>query len=257
MGMLDRIKRRQFDGFKEFVENMEITGSLKRQQIFTVGVLEDPIFMTWVMRNARTFEDLLELPGSEIEAVLEQQEQLVQMLAKCFFGKPAEEFKAMESVVPRFYSRIKDELSYFKDVPQREIESARYYLVKMVRKLQREEMIIGFAWQLPPMDIFYTKTYKEGPVQIHFDSGVLAAEGEILSGRRFSNWKHYYDTGKLLAQGDYLDGLKAGTWTFYYSNGQTKAQGRYRADLKVGTWKEWDRQGNLTEPEYKDGVKVA
>lgn len=70
-------------------------------------------------------------------------------------------------------------------------------------------------------------------------------------------WKHFYDTGKIFAQGDYLDGLRTGLWIFHYSNGKNKGQGKFRADLKHGMWREWDRDGNLSEVEYIEGVKKA
>lgn len=255
MGMLDRIKRRQLDGFKEFVQNMEITGIQTRQQIFTAGVLEDPVYMTWVMKNTRTFEHFKTLPSSEIETVLNHQEQVLLMFTKCYYDSPHEEIMALESVIPGLFSRFKDEFSYLKDVTVPEKESARYFMVKTARKLQMEDLILGFGWQLPPMDVFYAKTFKEGKARILFDSGVLAAEGDIEKGRRFGYWKHYYDSGKLLAEGDYLDGLKDGVWVYYYGNGNIKAQGRYSSDLKTGKWQEWDRSGKKSEAEFNEGVR--
>jgi hypothetical protein len=59
--MLDRIKKKQADGFKEFVSSMETTGSPMRGQILTAGLMEDPIYMTYVMKNLKTFNDFLQL----------------------------------------------------------------------------------------------------------------------------------------------------------------------------------------------------
>lgn len=255
--MLARIKKRQFDGFKEFVQNMEITGLNSRTQIFTAGVLEDPIFMSWVMKNIRTFDDFLKLPTDDIETVLMSQEQMLSLFAKCIFDSGEAAISLLESDLPRLASKIKDEISYLAEVTPQEKESARYYILKAARKFQKEETIRGFSWDLPPQDVFYNKTFKDGVGEIRFETGVLAAQGEFLKGRRIGYWKHFYDSGKLLAEGDYLDGLKSGVWVFYYGNGNIKAQGRYFDDLKNGLWKEWDRAGRLTEIEYKEGVKVA
>ena len=68
--MLERIKKKQLDGFREFVVSLETTSMQSRGQIFTSGVLEDPLYMSWVMKNIRTYEDFLKLPADEIEKVL-------------------------------------------------------------------------------------------------------------------------------------------------------------------------------------------
>ena len=255
MGILDRIKKRQIEGFKEFVINMETSGGISRQQIFLSGVLEDPVFMTYVMKNLRTFEDFMDLPSDEISSLLNYHEQVLRVMAKCLFGLPKEKLIALESAIPNFVSKLKDEFSYLTDVSQSEQQIARYSILKLVRKLQTQDLIIGFKWIIPPQDLFYPKTMKDGRIEVHFESGVLAALGEIVKGRRCGSWKHYYDTGKILAEGEYKAGLKVETWVFYYSNGSVRSQGKYLADLKQGIWQEWDRQGKETKNEYLGGVK--
>lgn len=254
--MLDRIKRRHFDGFKEFVLNMETTGSSTRQQILMAGLLEDPVFMSYVMKNLRTFDDFLSLPTEEIDTVLLHQEQLVGVFAKCIFGLPEARVTELGQGLPKLSSRIKDELSYLKEVNPAESEGAKYYLLKVVRKLQMEEAIQGFQWKLPPQDLFHARVMKDGITSIFFETGVLAAEGEVAKGKRCHFWKHYYDTGKIMAEGEYVDGLKVNNWTYYFGNGKTKSKGRYKSDLKQGIWQEWDRSGGVTEIEYNEGVKV-
>jgi hypothetical protein len=255
MGMLDRIKKRQNDGFKEFVINMETTASGTRAQIFTAGVLEDPVFMSYVMKNIRTFEDFMNLDSDDIDTVLNSQEQIMTLFAKCLFGSDDAKIMSLESTMPRLMSRLKDELSYLKEVLQQEKDGARFYIMKVARKLQMEEKITGFSWKLPPQDVYYPKVYKDGKTKIHFESGVVAAEGEYHKGKRIGQWRHNYDQGIVLAEGDYSEGFKSGVWVFYYSNGNIKAQGKYKSDLKHGLWKEWDRNGTLTEVEYNEGVK--
>lgn len=257
MGMLERIKRRQFEGFKDFVQNLEITGSTTRAQIFTTGVLEDPVYMTWIMKNLRTFDDFLNLPGDEINTILASHEQLVGILAKCLKGQDPDKIKDVESAIPKLSSKLKDELSYLQEVTPSEREGAKFYLVKTARKLQAEDAIRGFHWMLPSMEIFHLKVIKDGPHESFYESGALAAHGEIYRGRRRGPWKHNYDTGQVLAEGEYLDGQKVGDWTFYYSNGSIKSQGKYRQDNKHGTWKDWDRNGESTESEYNEGVKIG
>lgn len=254
--MLDRIKRRHFDGFKEFVLNMETTGTSTRQQILMAGLLEDPVFMSYVMKNVRTFDDFLALPSEDIDKVLLHQDQLVGVFAKCIFGLPETQVTELSQGLPKLSSRIKDELSYLKEVTPSEKEGARYYILKVVRKLQMEESIHGFKWKLPPQDLFHARVMKDGVTSIFFETGVLAAEGEIVKGKRCHVWRHYYDTGKIMAEGEYKEGLKLNEWTYYYGNGKLKSRGRYKGDLKQGIWVEWDRSGNQTESEFNEGVKV-
>ncbi|HLT22880.1 MAG TPA: hypothetical protein VKZ84_05535 [Bacteriovoracaceae bacterium] len=252
MGMLDRIKKKQLNGFKEFVQNMEITSSSKRIHIFMTGVLEDPIYMNWVMKNIKNFSHVLELSSEDLEAVLMFQEQMVGIFAKSIAKEDIDPL----SLLPRLGNRVRDELSYLGDLSPQEIDSARFYMIKMTRKLQMEEKITGFNWLLPPQDVFFNKHIKDGKEQIFFDNGNLAAEGEYAKAKRIGYWRHNYDTGKILAEGEYLDGLKVGTWVFYYGNGEIKSQGKYMHDQKHGTWQEWDRNGVMTEIKYREGVRI-
>lgn len=254
MGMLERIKKKQLDGFREFVISLETTSIQSRGQIFTSGVLEDPMYMSWVMKNIRTFEDFLKLPGDEIEQVLLSQESILNVFAKTIEDKSSS-VTFLEMNIPKLVSRVKDELEYVKDVSPEQRMAARSHIMKVTRKLQMSEHIIGFRWHLPPMDIFYAKNYKDGLTEIVFESGVMAAKGMMEKNNRVGPWVHYYDNGRILAQGDYLHGLKEGDWVFFYSNGKERARGKYLADLRHGTWKEWDREGTLHEVHYTEGVK--
>lgn len=255
MGMLDRIKRKQLDGFKEFVINMETTPSATRQHIFITGILEDPVFMTYVMKNIKTFDDFLNLPSDEIDTVLKHQDQLIGVFAKCVHGLGEDKIMGLESVIPKHLSKLKDELSYLREVTPAERDGARNYILKTARKLQLQEAIRGFSWSHPPQDLFHPKTFKDGKQKIFFESGVLAAEGDCIKNKRVGFWKHFYDSGKLLAEGEYTDGYKSGVWVFYYSNGTIKSQGKYKSDLKQGSWQDWDRHGVETRSEFHEGVK--
>lgn len=254
MGMLERIKKKQLEGFREFVMNLETTSLQSRGQIFTSGVLEDPMYMSWVMKNIRTFDDFMKLPSDEIEKVLASQENILNVFVRALDDGQASG-SILEGIIPKLMSKIRDELEYAKDVSPDAKISARSHIMKVARKLQSTEEIMGFRWQLPPMEVFYAKTYRDGLTEICFDSGVMAAKGMMEKNKRLGPWVHYYDNGRMLAQGDYLEGLKEGNWIFYYSNGKERAKGKYFADQRHGLWKEWDREGVIAEVEYKDGVK--
>ena len=254
MGMLERIKKKQLEGFREFVISLETTSIQSRGQIFTSGVLEDPMYMSWVMKNIRTFEDFMKLPPDEIEKVLLSQENIINVFCRSIDDKAAA-ISFVEGNIPKLASRIKDEWEYVGEVTSEQRMAARSHIMKMARKLQVSETIMGFRWQLPPMDIFYQKNYRDGLTEIIFESGVMAAKGMIEKNHRVGPWVHYYDNGRILAQGDYHHGLKEGDWVFFYSNGKERAKGKYLTDLRHGTWKEWDREGNVSETHYTEGVK--
>ncbi len=254
--MLERIKRKQFDGFKDFVQSLEITTGVARQQIFTAGILEDPLYMSWIIKNLKTFEDFMNLPSGEIDAVLSHQRQMIGVFVKCFWGEAPEKITSLETLTPKFMSEIKDELSYLASVTPAEKEGAKNYMIKTTRKLMNDEFINGFRWSLPPMEVFYPPSLKNGLNEILFESGIVAAKGTIEAGKRVGLWQHYYDNGSLLAFGDYYNGLKVGEWTFNFPNGKTKGQGKYLADEKQGLWKEWDRSGELHEVVYSLGARV-
>jgi hypothetical protein len=256
MGMLERIKRKQIDGFKDFVQNLEITTGTTKHQIFTTGVLEDPLYMSWVMKNLKTYEDFINLGSGDINTVIASQERIVNVFAKCVWGEEEEKITALESVIPKYMSQLRDELSYLKSVTAAEKEGAKYFMVKATRKLMSEDLLNGFRWSLPPMDVYYPRTFKPGQTELHYESGAIAAKGLIDGGRRMGQWQHFYETGQILAYGDYYDGLKVGEWTFNYSSGKVKAQGKFVSDEKHGQWKEWDRNGELHEVVYSQGTKI-
>lgn len=255
MAMLERIKKKQLEGFREFVISLETTAISSRGQIFTSGVLEDPMYMSWVMKNIRTFEDFLKLPADEIEKVLASQENIVNVFAKSIEDRSMG-ISFVESTIPRLLAKIKDEWEFLGNVTPEQRMSARSHIMKVTRKLQVSEEILGFRWQLPPMDIFYPKAYKDGLTEICFDSGVMAAKGMMERGQRVGPWVHYYDNGRILAQGSYLNGLKEGEWAFFYSTGKDRARGKYFGDQRHGMWKEWNRDAVVSEVEYNEGVKL-
>src|SRR5690606_13066699 len=117
---------------KEFVQNMETTPSSKRIHIFMSGVLEDPIYMDWVMKNIRNFSHVLSLESDEIETILMIQEQMLSLFAKSIMKENVDPLL----LLPRLGGNVRDELSYLGEVSDQEIDSAKSYILKMARKLQ-------------------------------------------------------------------------------------------------------------------------
>jgi hypothetical protein len=256
MAMLERIKKKQWEGFKDFVESLESSTAQHRQFIMLNGVLEDPLFMRWVMKNLKTFPDLLALSSDQIEDILRSNESMVSVLAKALPVASVDELQTKYGqLCPRQFSKLKDEFSYLQEVSEAQRESAQIFLMKAVRKMQKEERLEGFRWNLPPRDVFFEKGPKEGLNSITFEDGTLAATGEMFKGKRIGKWQHFYDNGRLLAEGQYQEGNKTGSWQFFYGNGKKKAEGKYLADVRHGRWIEWDRDGVLSECDWVEGKR--
>ncbi len=254
MGMLERIKKKQIPGFKEFVQNLETSRSGVREQIAFSGMLEDPLYMSWVRENLVSFEDFFSLPSDDMILVLNHQEQVLQVFAKSLFNQE-KRIQELALAIPKLIGKLKDELSYLKEVSSHDQESAKLFILKLTRKLQEEEKIQGFRWSLPPAALFHPLALKDGPSETVFRSGSLALKGDIFKGKRKGKWQHFYESGGLLGEGEYDQGMKLGEWTFYGPKGNLKAQGNYKLDEKDGLWKEWDKKGVVEEFEYQEGVR--
>jgi hypothetical protein len=252
---LDRHKKNKFEGFKNFVETLEGTPAATRTVIFLNGLLEDPNYMMWAMRNVKTFKDYLDLPSDEVEACFKANPNSAKFVAKLLFKTP--ELETAESIFRRQFSQIKEELEATGEVTDLEREASLISLLKTVRKLSKDGRVNGFKWTLPDEAIFFDKSPREGKHQINYENGVLAAKGEMLKGKRQGKWEHFFETGKILARGDYDLGLKSGDWEIYYSTEKIRSSGKYRQDVRHGTWKEFSRDGNETVIEYVEGKKVA
>lgn len=256
MGMLERIKKKQIEGFKDFVESLETAPPASRAAIFMSGVLEDPRFMSWVTKNIRSFSGFLEFPTDEIEIVLRSSETMVTVLMKALSPKTEEELQQMSSVFPHFIGRLREENQLLSEVLPSEREAAQLHVLRAIRKLQKLEKIQGFHWELPPLEIFQERlAIKDGMIELTFDDGKIAAVGEILKGKRIGVWKHYYDNGQLMAEGPYLEGIKTGPWTFFYGNGAIRSKGKYQDDARHGLWEEWERDGTMREVEWVEGKR--
>lgn len=256
MGMLERIKKKQFDGFREFVESMEVTPAQQRSQILLSGILDDPVFMKWVTHNIRGFRQFLDLPSDELSQVLGSNESLITILAKALEDRSTESLQRLAPNFPRYYTKLKEEVEVCPKVSTSERESAQFLLLKTVRKMQKQELIQGFRWELPPPEVFRDRpVYKDGMQRINFENGTLAAEGEFLKNKRIGLWKHFYDDGKLLALGTYVEDRKHGKWQFFYGNGSPRAEGNYRHDQRHGDWSEWDRDGVQRLSEWTEGKR--
>ena len=63
--MLNRHKRAEDKGFKDFVKSLETTPLEKREVIFKVGISEDPIYMRSIKQNMLSMDRVADLTADE------------------------------------------------------------------------------------------------------------------------------------------------------------------------------------------------
>lgn len=253
MGILNRLKRNEYEGFKDFICSLETTTELKRKDILMSAMLEDPIFTTWVVKNLKTIDHFLNLSTDQIEAVLKIIPNSPLILARAFYKN--EKMQSMkDQIVPRYLQTdYKEFSSMIKELRKAEQEGAQFTILRYTRELQRKEEITGFMWNLPPIELMKEDKMQNytGDFEVKFESGQLAAKGQIVKNFRVGDWNHFYENGQLMAKGNYDQGNKHGEWNFWYSNGKLRSNGYFKNDFKYGAWKEYDRNGIENIVEHK------
>jgi hypothetical protein len=245
MGILRRIKKKEFEGFKDFVKSLETTAHSKRLNIIEAGILEDPVYMMYVFKNMTTPNEVIELVNDSIDMFVKSMPNAINTLAKAFYKTDKVDF-ILNEVLPKGLAKdFEEELGLITELRQSEKDAAGYLLIQTYRDLQAQEYIYGKAWDFPPNNILKDdpNNRPEGHTVISFENGQTAAEGDMVKGRREGTWVHYYENGVIMARGNWREGLKEGEWTFWHANGKKKSQGVYKEDVKDGTWHNFDRNG--------------
>jgi hypothetical protein len=258
MGILNRIKRQELSGFRDFVINLETTTESKRKEIIQLAALEDPLYVNWVLKNMTDVNQVIRLSSDQFEKILKNLPNGLQILARAFYNRPEIDF-IKSQVLTRFMLGEFDEyLSNIKNLKKSEQEGAQFLIMKSMRLLQSQELISGPHWYLPPIEIMREDKMKSisGIAEVFFENGNLAARGEISKNQREGHWEHFFENGKLMAEGEYDQGQKSGKWSFWYVSGKIKSQGEFKNDMKHGTWKEYDSEGIVTVVEFEEGKRL-
>ena len=67
MYVLTKHKKKGEEGFKLFVQSLETTGPTKLKTIVEVSLLEDPLYMKWIMPNMMTWEYIMKYEEDHIQ----------------------------------------------------------------------------------------------------------------------------------------------------------------------------------------------
>ncbi len=243
--ILRRIKKKEFDGFKDFVRSLETTAHSKRVDIIQAAILEDPIYMIYIFKNMTNPGEVIELVNDSIDVFVKNLPNSMNTLARAFFGTDKIEFIKNEVLPKGLAKDFEEELGLIKELKQSEKEAAGYLMIQTYRSLQEQEFIYGKPWDFPPANVIKedSTARQEGHVITNFENGQVAAEGDFIKGKREGTWVHYYENGVIMARGNWREGMKEGEWTFWHANGKKKCQGIYREDVKEGNWLYFDRNG--------------
>ncbi len=245
MDMLKRIKKKETKGFKDFVQSLETTSQLKRKEIIVRGLIEDPLYMSWVMKNFIDYTYLFKLSTDELMTLMTRLTNGIQMFVKAFMDTVQEDVLIGELLTPGMTKNYKDERKCNKKIPNGVQVSTQFLIVKAIRDLQSEGALGPFLWKLPSVEILCVRKYppKDGVLELFYESEKLAAKGKMEKGLRHGQWLHFYENGKILAQGNYYRGQYHDYWEIKYPSGEPMSQGEYYQGEKIGEWKSWDLEG--------------
>lgn len=251
MGILDRIKKQEYTGLKEFVGNLETTSSFKRKEIMALGMLEDPVYMHWVAKNIMNMDKMLEVSPDFYQSLVKRQESYVGVIARAIYQSKYEKIY-LESCLPPFVLRlVKEEFTNIKNLKPEEQVGAQYSLFRQLRRMQEADEVRDNPWRLPSKDILQRKDPDiNGVYEIKLENGKLAARGNLMGGKRTGQWTFYYEAGQVLAEGDFERGKKVGHWNFYYPEGKILFAGSFQDDNRFGIWSYYEPNGEKIEKEY-------
>ena len=251
MGILDRIKKKEYKGFKEFVGNLDSSPGFKRNEIMALGMIEDPIYMSWVVKNILTMDKFSKLSGDFFDTITKNNDTYIDVIAQSIHGtKYLDVF--FESCFSAPLARlVKEALKTRIVVKADEQFKAQCILYREFRKLQERDEVGGIAWHLPPKEIFSLKDGLDvGVVEIKLENGKLCARGSVQNSKRTGPWSFFYETGSILGQGSFVRGQKQGVWTLYYPDGKNFLVGEFKDDERFGKWLIYDIKGGVSEKQY-------
>lgn len=226
--------------------NLENSPLSTRQNIIQMAILEDPVYMRWVLMNLIEFDYIFTIGQDDFERVVDTIPNNTKVMALAFYLSPLED-RFLEELIPEKYKqRYGEEVDYLSDFTLEQHQMARRQILHKMRQLQRSTVIREFEWQMPSGDIasgLHIKIPAKGPFELFYEDGKLALSGQFENKLREGMWQHYYSNGQMIAEGIYISEEKEGDWTFYKEDGSLMAQGAYHQDSRTGDWTIYDANG--------------
>jgi hypothetical protein len=255
--VLIRHKKKGYEGFAYFVKFIEALSPLKQKDFLENGMLEDPIYIGWVLKNMMSIKFL---SGLETEELVKLEQNLPNFFEHLYYAmvKDPDGLDPVEDILPLgMFKNFKEVCEYLTPADKsKSLASASAIIVK-IRDLQDRGLIKEFYWKYPPKDIAFEKkdTERTGQYKLVYPNGEIALTGMVERTLRTGEWLHFYENGEMMARGYYEEGEKTGEWKFYYSNGRQKSRGLYVDNLKEGEWETWNAKGEKSLVHYIRGRK--
>ncbi len=258
MYTLTKHKKLGLKGFKTFVKNLELFPEETVKTIISVGLLEDPVYIKWALKNKVGFHYFLKL---DYESVLKVISKLgrsgLQLIVFAIKDHELEDEFLKKNMTEKVLFEY-EELSKYTLVTEQESNIGKFRIMEVMLELEMNYEIPSFAWDLPSLEVMQGKSHrlgKDGSYLQKYLNGNIALEGQLIHMLREGSWRHYYPNGSLMAEGIYLQGEKNGNWDFYHPDGSRKSVGSYKEDLKNGKWIEY-ANGEGLELKYKEGKLI-
>jgi hypothetical protein len=257
MYTLTKHKKLGVKGFKTFVKNLELFPEHTVSTMTSIGMLEDPVYMKWALKNKIRFDNFLSLDYESVLKVLDKMKPTsIQSLVFAMKGHEEEDNFLKNNIEGKNLFQYNDFAEYI-TVTTKQFNIGKSRIMESMFELEMSGEIPSFSWSLPPENIIRGESHilaVDGSYILRYVSGKIALEGQLTHMLREGVWKHFYPNGSLLAEGVYLQGEKSGDWILYYADGQEKSKGSYKNDLKHGVWKEIDPKGEILVIKYKEGA---
>ena len=258
MAILSKHKRNGADGFKRFVQNLEDNHGKIFENIVQMALLEDPLYMKWIIPNMISYEYIMKYNDDHVTQVAKQINNAAKVFVVSFYGTKIENKFVEDKLNNKLKRDYMDEKEVLTSIKEAQQVGPRGLIVQAMRKLQNNYDIPPYNWKLPPSEVMDGSNHKITPnsvFKLNFENGEPALIGRTKGKSRNGIWQHFYPNGNPMAIGEYGRGIKTGEWKFLYSNRVLKAEGKYVNDNKEGTWIEYDKQGNVKKVQYQNGKK--
>ncbi|MBP5296034.1 MAG: hypothetical protein J6Y94_01730 [Bacteriovoracaceae bacterium] len=223
MGMLTKHKKKGLEGFQNFVRNIETASSDSFKNILQAAMIEDPIYITWALKNLMHFEDVVELEDDPFETLLKALPNRQTWVYA--FGHSEMEPLLLGKVSKVVRQQFLDELALVPKIsPGQQLQARNSCIVKL-RDMQKNHELDPYKWQLPAQDVLDGSHFKlpnKGEVVLDYESGTPALRGSTENHMRTGNWEIFYPNGQKYAEGAFKEDQKDGVWKFYGPRGEAK-----------------------------------
>ena len=223
MGMLTKHKKKGLEGFQNFVCNIETASSESFKNILQTAMIEDPIYITWALKNLMHFEDVVELEDEPFETLLNAMPNCQTWVYA--FGHSEMEPLLLGKVSKLTRQKFLDELALVPKISPGQQLQARNSCITKLRAMQKNHDLDPYAWQLPPQEVLdgdHLKLPATGEVVIDYAPGQPALRGSMDNHMRTGNWEVFYPNGQKYAQGAFKEDQRDGVWEFFGTRGEAK-----------------------------------